>query len=53
MPEQKHVRLELTREQAAQIKAATGKEISVVELSSEELEERIAPMYPFPKRKLV
>ena len=36
-------RLELTPEQKAKIREATGKEAEVVELSLEELEERIAP----------
>ena len=43
MSDQKHVRLELTEEQQAQIKAATGKDARAVELNVEELEERIAP----------
>jgi hypothetical protein len=43
MSEQKHVRLELTEEQKAQIKAATGKDARTIELNTEELEERIAP----------
>jgi uncharacterized small protein (DUF1192 family) len=44
MSEQKHIRLELTDAQKAQIKAATGKDANAVELAVEELEERIAPM---------
>ena len=41
---QKHIRLELTEEQKAQVKAATGKDARAIELNAEELEERIAPM---------
>jgi uncharacterized small protein (DUF1192 family) len=37
------VRIELTPEQKAKIRAATGKDAEAVELSVEELEERIAP----------
>lgn len=48
MSEQKHVRLELTEEQKAQVKAATGKDARALELNVEELEERIAPAKPFP-----
>jgi hypothetical protein len=36
-------RIELTAEQKAQVRDATGKEAEAVELSVEELEERIAP----------
>jgi uncharacterized small protein (DUF1192 family) len=36
-------RIELTPEQKAQVREATGKEAEAVELSVEELEERIAP----------
>ena len=47
MSDQKHVRLELTEEQKAQVKASTGKDARAIELGVEELEERIAPMkYP-------
>ncbi len=37
-------RIELTPEQKAKIRAATGKDAEAVELSVEELEERIAPI---------
>jgi uncharacterized small protein (DUF1192 family) len=37
------VRIKLTPEQKAEIKNATGKDAEAVELSVEELEERIAP----------
>jgi len=45
MSDQKHIRLELTEEQKAQIKAATGKDAKALELNAEELEERIAPVF--------
>jgi hypothetical protein len=48
MSDQKHVRLELTEEQKAQVKAATGKDARAIELDAEELEERIAPFTPRP-----
>jgi uncharacterized small protein (DUF1192 family) len=41
------VRIELTPEQKAQIRNATGKDAQAVELSVEELEERIAPIKVF------
>jgi hypothetical protein len=47
MSEQKQVRIELTDEQKAQVKAATGKDARALELGVEELEERIAPSQPF------
>ena len=37
------VRITLTPEQQAQVKQATGKDASALELSVQELEERIAP----------
>ena len=37
------VRIALTPEQQAQVKQATGKEASALELSVQELEHRIAP----------
>jgi uncharacterized small protein (DUF1192 family) len=44
-------RLKLTPEQKEEIRKATGKEAEALELSVEELEERIAPMRRpgFPK----
>ena len=39
----KRFEIHLTDEQKAQVKAATGKDAEIVELSVEELEERIAP----------
>jgi uncharacterized small protein (DUF1192 family) len=44
MSEKNQIRIELTEEQKAQIKAATGKDARALELGVEELEERIAPM---------
>jgi uncharacterized small protein (DUF1192 family) len=44
MGNQKHISFELTEEQKAQVKAATGKDAQAIELSVEELEERIAPL---------
>lgn len=41
------VRIQLTPEQKSQVKNATGKEAEAVELSVEELEERIAPAKRF------
>lgn len=43
MSDQK-IRLELTEEQKAQVKAVTGKDAGTIELGVEELEERIAPV---------
>ena len=37
------VRIELTPEQKAKVRSTTGKDAEAVELSVEELEERIAP----------
>jgi hypothetical protein len=45
MSDQKHIRIELTEEQKAQVKAATGKDARALELNVEELEERIAPTW--------
>ena len=38
------VRIQLTADQKAQIQKATGKKADALELTAEELEERIAPM---------
>lgn len=38
------VRIELTDEQRAKIKDATGKDANAIEFSAEELEERVAPI---------
>ena len=42
-------RIKLTPEQKAQVQTATGKDAEAVELSVEELEERIAPSGLKPK----
>ena len=44
METSKNIRLTLTPEQKEQVRQATGKEAETVELSVEELEERIAPV---------
>ena len=41
--QRKHIQIRLTETQKAEVKAATGKDAETVELSVEELEERIAP----------
>ena len=46
------VRIELTPEQKETLRQQTGKEAAALELSVEELEERIAPSYPFGSQKL-
>jgi uncharacterized small protein (DUF1192 family) len=42
-------RMTLTAEQKDQVRKATGKDAEAIELSVEELEERIAPALPRPK----
>jgi len=42
----KHIRIELTPEQKKQVEQATGKKGEAIELTVEELEERIAPLRP-------
>lgn len=37
------IRIELTEEQKQQIREATGKDAKAIELSAEELEERVSP----------
>ena len=44
--DKKPVRIELTEEQKKQISEATGKEASAIELTVEELEERVSPRTP-------
>jgi uncharacterized small protein (DUF1192 family) len=44
------IRIELTPEQKAQVRTATGKDAEAVELSVEELEERIAPAMARPRK---
>jgi hypothetical protein len=41
--EQKHIKIELTDEQKAELEQNTGKAVDSIELSVEELEQRIAP----------
>ena len=43
MDNQKRVEIRLTEAQKAQVRAATGQDAETVELTVEELEERIAP----------
>ncbi len=43
MDSSKKIRIELTPEQKAKVRSETGKDAESVELSVEELEERIAP----------
>lgn len=45
------IRIELTDAQKDQVRKATGKDAEAVELSVEELEERIAPSNVFPRHK--
>jgi uncharacterized small protein (DUF1192 family) len=44
-------RMTLTPEQKDEIRKATGKEAEAIELSVEELEERIAPLRPFVRSR--
>jgi uncharacterized small protein (DUF1192 family) len=44
MNESRNIRITLTPEQKEEVRRATGKDAEAVELSVEELEERIAPM---------
>ena len=44
MPSSDTFRITLTPEQKEQVRKATGKEANTIELTAEELEERIAPM---------
>ncbi|NIW35213.1 MAG: hypothetical protein GWN32_01110 [Gemmatimonadetes bacterium] len=43
MEKKQPVRIELTEEQKKQIQNATGKDASAIELTVEELEERVSP----------
>jgi hypothetical protein len=47
----KRISLQLTADQKAQIKQATGKNAEAVEFEVEELEDRIAPARVLPSRK--
>ncbi len=44
------VRIELTEDQKKQIREATGKDASAIELTVEELEERVSPAGWNPRR---
>lgn len=46
----KPVRIELTEEQRNKIRETTGKDANAIELSAEELEERVAPIEFYPSR---
>jgi len=41
------IRIELTEEQKNQLREATGKEASAIELTAEELEDRVSPRKSF------
>jgi len=47
----KRISLKLTPEQQKKVKQAIGKHAAALELTAEELEERIAPMSPMSLRK--
>lgn len=49
MSEKQRISIRLTDEQKQAVKAATGKDAEAIELSPEELEERIAPSKLFHK----
>ena len=42
--EKPRIRIELTEEQKKAVKEASGEEISVIEFTAQELEDRIAPI---------
>lgn len=44
MTKQDRVRIELTDEQKKQIKEASGEDVSAIEFTVQELEQRIAPL---------
>ena len=43
--ERPRIRIELTEEQKRQIKEASGEDVTALEFTAEELEERIAPLH--------
>jgi hypothetical protein len=45
MNKDERIRIELTEEQRKQVKEAGGKEITAIELTLQELEDRIAPLH--------
>jgi hypothetical protein len=44
MSKQDRIRIELTEEQKKQIKEASGEDVSAIEFTVQELEQRIAPL---------
>lgn len=46
MPKQDRVRIVLTEEQKKQIKEASGEDVSAIEFTVQELEQRITPLLP-------
>lgn len=44
MPRSDEIRIELTDEQKKQIREKTGKDAEAIELTAEELEDRVSPM---------
>ena len=45
--EESRIRIELTAEQQKQIKEASGEDVTAIEFTARELEDRIAPMTLF------
>jgi hypothetical protein len=43
------IRIELTEEQKSKIREATGKEAAAIELTAEELEDRVSPKAMFKR----
>jgi hypothetical protein len=46
MSKQDRVRIELTAEQKKQIKEASGEDVSAIEFTVQELEQRVTPLLP-------
>jgi hypothetical protein len=46
MSKRDRVRIELTEEQRKQIKEASGEDVSAIEFTVQELEQRITPLLP-------
>jgi hypothetical protein len=46
-PKEPRIRIELTNEQRQQIKNQSGEDVSVLEFTAQELEQRIAPLVSF------
>lgn len=51
MEKKQPVKIELTEDQKKQIREATGKDASAIELTVEELEERVSPATFRPQQK--